>query len=256
MYLRGRAAVAVNMRNVTSAIVVHHPIAAADVYHTISAVVHDSIGWLVDDAVLAVMDDSIRSLIHNPVRAADECLAPGNVGGWRPFARNFDRGTLSNHGPGRRAYCRAHLAGNGRHCSQQRLAVAVAFQIEPLEAGPFPLEDHQRPAVVPAPKLADLFAAPIGDPELVFLLRLRRNPETDRDLEVLLRAGRWLDGLAASPSLVLPGYVRKMPGGEILRRRRHRFLCGRGGRLCNRAAHGQHQRHCACQDSVCQSSAR
>jgi hypothetical protein len=93
----------------------------------------------------------------------------------------LDIGPLRHDDPG--------LSGQGQGRVEQRLAMAVAVEVQAVEVGPVALEDHQRAVVVPAPQLADLVAPLVDDAELVFLLCVGRDVEVDLDVQILLRGG-------------------------------------------------------------------
>jgi hypothetical protein len=105
---------------------------------------------------------------------------------------------------------------------EQRLAVAVAVEVEAVEAGPIAFEDHERAAVVPAPKLADFVAPLVDDAELVFFLGVRRNVEADFDVQILLR-GRFRRCRCTVPGTAKLGYLVDVPWRDI--RRGRQDLC-------------------------------
>jgi hypothetical protein len=171
VYVRGRAAVVVDVRG-GSVVMMHDPIGTADVHHAIGAVMDDLIGAVIDHAIGAVNDDT------DPVGAADVGPAHGI----------FDHTGQRHDARTGRNWSGDDSLGSDPHGLEKRFAVAVAFQIEALEAVPVSFEDHQRPAIVPAVELTYLLTSMIDNAKLVFLLALSWNLETDLDLEVLLWA--------------------------------------------------------------------
>jgi hypothetical protein len=224
--LRGHAVVNHHVI-VTVAIVNHHNVAvvvAVMHHHAISAVVnHDSVGPTVanDHALGNVVanDHALGSHDHAVRLGPHHEIGCGNViGPRRRFLEDrrrwLDDHRLADHGDRARGRC--------RDCDrlEQRLAMPQSFQIQPVEAVPFPLENDQRAIVVPAPDFADLFAALVGDAELVLLLRRSRQVEADLDVQVLLGVGRSGSCLAAAANRIHFGNVGNVPGRGIVRSRR------------------------------------